>query len=61
MYLVEVEFYSWADLTDIKASYINGTTAIFKISEDNLMLFIDESDSREDVKHYDIFTYMLNW
>lgn len=57
MYLVEVEFYSWADMENIKASYINGLFAIFAVSEKDYEQFIEESESRDDVKKYTVYEY----
>lgn len=55
MYFIEVEFYSWADMSNIKASYINGLFAVFEISEKDFDQFIEESENREDVKKYSIY------
>lgn len=56
MYLIEVEFYSWADMSGIKAEYIDGLFAIFKVSEKDFDQFIEESENREDVKKYTVYT-----
>lgn len=57
MYLIEVEFYSWADMSNIKADYINEFFAIFTVSEKDYEQFIEESESRDDVKKYLVYEY----
>lgn len=59
MYLVEVEFYTWVDMSTItKAEYIDGLTAIFRVKGDgDLFLFEAESETRPEVKKYRVYKY----
>lgn len=58
MYLIEVEFYSWADMSNSKADSIDGFFAIFTVSEEDYDQFIEESENRDDVKKYTILRYI---
>ena len=55
MYIFELEYYSWADMSVVKADYINGLWAIFYISEDDYDRAVEEAEYTEAIKKYRIF------
>ena len=59
MYLIEVEFFSWYEIPDnIKAEYVKENYAVFRVKDYyELLLFIDESNARKEVKRFTTYKY----